>query len=102
MKRFLALLAALFVSTGWAADRPGPPADATLSGEVLEVKDVDAYTYLRLKTAGGETWAAIDKTPIRKAAPGDVVTATGIVKTNVDLGSGYSFKVLVENATLRK
>ena len=37
-----------------------------------------------------------------KAAVGDVVTATGVVKTDVNLGSGYSFKVLVENATLRK
>jgi hypothetical protein len=31
---------------------------------------------------------------------GDVVVVKGVVKTDVDLGSGYSYKVLVENATL--
>jgi hypothetical protein len=33
---------------------------------------------------------------------GDVVVATGVVRTDVNLGSGYAYKVLVENATLRK
>ena len=33
---------------------------------------------------------------------GDVVIAKGVVHTNVDLGSGYSYKVLVENAKLAK
>jgi hypothetical protein len=31
---------------------------------------------------------------------GDVVIASGTVKTDVDLGSGYSYKVLVEDAKL--
>ncbi len=33
---------------------------------------------------------------------GDVVLAKGVVRTDVDLGSGYSYKVLIEEATLRK
>ena len=33
---------------------------------------------------------------------GDIVVAKGIVRTNVDLGSGYSYKVLVEDAKLGK
>ena len=33
---------------------------------------------------------------------GDIVVAKGVVHTDVDLGSGYSYKVLVEDATLRK
>ena len=32
---------------------------------------------------------------------GDVVTATGVVRTNKDFGSGYSYKVLIEEATLQ-
>ncbi|HVN43347.1 MAG TPA: hypothetical protein VMT50_11215 [Steroidobacteraceae bacterium] len=36
------------------------------------------------------------------ANPGDVVTARGVVRTNVDLGMGMSFKILVEDATLTK
>lgn len=31
---------------------------------------------------------------------GDIVTAKGIVRTDKDFGSGYSYKVLVEEATL--
>ncbi len=34
------------------------------------------------------------------AKPGDVVTATGIVRTDKDFGSGYAYKVLVEEAKL--
>ena len=33
---------------------------------------------------------------------GDVVLVKGTVKTDVDLGSGYKYAVLVENATLAK
>jgi hypothetical protein len=33
---------------------------------------------------------------------GDVVVAKGIVRTDVNLGSGYSYQVLVEDATLQK
>jgi hypothetical protein len=37
-----------------------------------------------------------------KAAIGDVVLAKGVVHTDKDLGSGYSYKVLIEDATLQK
>ena len=40
--------------------------------------------------------------PGRKAKVGDVVLATGVVHTDRDLGSGYSYKVLVEEAKLKK
>ena len=33
------------------------------------------------------------------AAPGDLVIVKGTVKTDVDLGYGYSYKVLLEEAT---
>jgi hypothetical protein len=33
---------------------------------------------------------------------GDIVIATGVVKTNVNLGSGYAYKVLVEDGSFRK
>ncbi len=47
---------------------PGPQAGAPLKGEVLEVIDVEAYTYLRLKTATGEVWAAVGKAAVKKGA----------------------------------
>ena len=37
-----------------------------------------------------------------QARIGDVVVAKGIVHTDKDFGSGYSYKVLVEEATLQK
>jgi hypothetical protein len=36
------------------------------------------------------------------AALGDVVTVRGVVRTNVDLGSGYAYQVLIEDASVRK
>lgn len=33
---------------------------------------------------------------------GDLVTATGVVKTDVDLGSGYKYKVVLEETTFSK
>jgi len=44
------------------------PQLASIKGEVLEVKDVDNYTYLRMKTKDGETWAAVNKAPVKKGA----------------------------------
>ena len=47
-----------------------------LKGEVLETKDVDSYTYLRLKTTQGEVWAATAKTPVKKGAQVSLVNTT--------------------------
>lgn len=44
------------------------PATAALDGTVLEVIDTTTYTYLRLKTVAGETWAAVPKAAVTKAA----------------------------------
>lgn len=52
-----------------AGESPAPlPATPTLKGTVLEIKDVDSYTYLRLMTKDGETWAAVSKAPVKKGA----------------------------------
>jgi hypothetical protein len=62
------LVAAPFL---WAADNKAaaqPAAAGPVSGEVLEVRDVESYTYLRLKTAQGETWAAVPTAQIKKGA----------------------------------
>lgn len=68
MKLFFAVVMLLCASIGWSADQPTPPPAAVLKGEVLEVKDVESYTYLRLKTAEGEMWAAVGKAPLKKGA----------------------------------
>jgi hypothetical protein len=32
-------------------------------------------------------------------APGDLVVASGTIRNDIDLGSGYTYKVLLEEAT---
>ncbi len=44
---------------------------ASLTGTVLETMDAAGYTYMKLKTADGETWAAVNES---KVAVGDAVT----------------------------
>src|ERR1019366_4479689 len=58
----------LCVSVAWSAEQAAPAPAAVIKGEVLEVKDVESYTYLRLKTADGEVWAAVGKAPVKKGA----------------------------------
>ena len=41
-------------------------------------------------------------TTTQKARTGDVLTVKGVVRTDKDFGSGYSYKVLIEEATLQQ
>jgi len=41
-------------------------AASVLRGEVLEVQNVESYTYLRLKTQQGEVWAAVTTAAVKK------------------------------------
>ena len=70
MKSLLSILIFVTATFSWAADKATspPPAATAISGEVLEVKDVESYSYLRLKTKDGETWAAVGKTPVKTGA----------------------------------
>jgi hypothetical protein len=82
MKLIVAVFVALLASPGWAAENPPSPQTASVKGTVLEVKDVDAYTYLRLKTKDGETWAAVNKAPVAKGA--EVTIENANVMTNFE------------------
>jgi hypothetical protein len=56
----LLLAGALALAASLAGAMPEPGgAKGALAGQVLEVQQAGAYTYLRLKTAEGETWAAV-------------------------------------------
>ena len=73
MKFLLAIcliIAAPFASFSWAGGNlaSAQPSTTVVTGEVLEIKDVDSYTYVRLKTKEGETWAAVNKRPLQKGA----------------------------------
>lgn len=78
------LVAAAITTSVWAADAPAtaPASTRVVTGVILEVKDVDSYTYLRLKTKDGETWAAVSKTPLKKGAT--VVIEDAMVMQNFE------------------
>jgi hypothetical protein len=80
MRQSLLAVATLFcfgINAGIAAAadtsapaKPAPAASASaapasIKGKVLEVKDVETYTYLRLNTGNGEIWAAVGKAPVK-------------------------------------
>lgn len=62
------LVATAFVCAAESKPVAAPPAPAVVSGDVLEVKNVERYTYLRLKTAQGETWAAVPTAAVKKGS----------------------------------
>jgi hypothetical protein len=67
MKTLLVALASLLaVHAAWAAGDAAPPVAPPVKGEVLEVLDTDAFTYMRLRTTKGETWAAVSKAAVKK------------------------------------
>lgn len=78
------LAATPFATSSWAADKvvPVAPAALVVSGEVLEVKDVEIYSYLRLKTKDGEMWAAVTKAPVKVGAK--VIIENSMVMKNFE------------------
>ncbi|WP_153115039.1 nucleotide-binding protein [Rhodocyclus tenuis] len=79
MKTLLAVCLIVTSTALYAADKApstSPTAMAVVKGEVLEVREVESYTYLRLKTADGETWAAVGKAPVKK---GDKVSIEDVM-----------------------
>jgi hypothetical protein len=86
MKKLMAACLIAAAPLAWSADvKPAAPAAAmapagtSVSGEVLEVQNVESYTYLRLRTAAGETWAAV---PTAKVAKGAKVTIENAMVMN--------------------
>lgn len=72
MKYFLMTCMLVIASLAWAGESTSSnPHESVVRGEVLEVKEVASYTYLRLKTDAGEIWAAVMKASVKK---GDTVS----------------------------
>jgi hypothetical protein len=68
LKHMLLAVLLLAAPLTQAADASTQPAPKTVTGEVLEAKDVDIYTYLRLKTKDGERWAAVSQSAVKKGS----------------------------------
>jgi len=81
MTRLLfAAMAMLLLNSAWAAGEAPAAQAQTVKGEVLEVREVDPYVYLRLKTKEGELWAAVNKAPVKKGA--QVTIENAMLMTN--------------------
>ena len=78
MLMFMGLNAGLAAS----ADASPPGANTTVKGKVLETKDVEPYTYLRLKTKDGEVWAAVGKSPVKVGS--EVTIENASIMTNFE------------------
>jgi len=81
-KPFAAMVAMLVAGTVWAQQAGPRPPSPSLKGKVLEVQEAEPYTYLRIKTGDGETWAAVNKTPIKAGA--EVTIDNPMVMTNFE------------------
>ena len=77
-----------------------------LRGQVMKVSlGIMGKNWLHLQDGSGNAADGshdIVVTSKDSAAVGDVVTAQGLVRTDVNLGSGYVYAVLIEDAALRK
>ena len=82
MKSFLTVLVILGISMGWAADTPALAQSTSIKGKVLEVKDVDSYTYLLLKTKDGDRWAAVPRASVKKDA--EVTVENAMIMNNFE------------------
>ena len=74
----------------------------TVRGQVVKVTNVLGKNWVHLRDGTGSGADGTDDLTVTSAAEpkiGDVVVAKGTVKADVDIGSGYAFKVLVEDAT---
>ncbi len=68
MKPTAVLVTLIFATLACTAQAAPTQPPASVSGEVLETRNVDAYTYLRLKTSAGEIWAAVPTVAVSKGA----------------------------------
>jgi hypothetical protein len=59
------------------APAAAPPAAAPseVTGTVVDTMDSGGYTYLKLKTASGEVWAAVNKADVKKGSTATVANA---------------------------
>jgi hypothetical protein len=83
--RSAGLIALVFAAAGLTAAQAAPQmggASSTVQGKVLEARNVEGYTYLKLKTATGEVWAAVTTSSVKPGA--QVVIGNPMVMKNFE------------------
>lgn len=76
----------------------------SLRARVIKVnEDILGKNWITLQDGtGSDPDNNLRATSAELPSPGDVVIASGTVRNNVDIGSGYKYKVLLEEATFSK
>ena len=83
MKTLLAICMIIVSTLVWAEDiAAASHQKSALKGEVLEVIHVANFTYLRLKTGNGETWAAVVQSQVQQGST--VTIENAIVMKNFE------------------
>lgn len=83
MKTLLAICMIVISTYVWAdEDAAANHPSSSVNGEVLEVINVSNFTYLRLNTGNGETWAAVVQSQVQKGA--SVTIENAIVMKNFE------------------
>ncbi|HBO85000.1 MAG: hypothetical protein A2073_03450 [Deltaproteobacteria bacterium GWC2_42_11] len=75
----------------------------SVRGKVVKFNaDIIGKNWLHLQDGTGKTGSDdITVTTKQTASVGDIVIITGVLATNKDIGSGYSYNVIIEEATIR-
>jgi hypothetical protein len=74
-------------------------------GKVVKYNEgIMGKNWIHLRDGTGSVEKETNDVLVTSSSPakvGDIITAKGVVHTNKDFGAGYSYKVLVEDATLQ-
>ncbi|WP_243288461.1 hypothetical protein [Geothrix terrae] len=94
------------VAEVWAQKGALKGKTVTVRGKVVKYNaGIMGKNWLHLQDGSGDAKAGsndITVTSNDPAAKGDTVTVTGVVRTDKDFGSGYSYAVLIEDAKVKK
>jgi hypothetical protein len=90
----------------WARRTELAGSKVTISGRVVKYNaGILGKNWLHLQDNSGDASAGTNDltvTSVETAAVGDTLTATGILAVDRDFGAGYTYQVILENATLTK
>ena len=90
----------------WTSKASLKDKQVTVRGKVVKfLPEIMGKNWIHLQDGTGSREAGnndITITTTDKAVAGDVVLVTGTVKTGVNLGAGYAYPVIIEDAKVKK
>ena len=95
------------IATVWETRAALAGKPVTVRGKVVKFNGgIRGVNWLHLQDGSGQASDGSNDITVTsekdEAQPGDVITVTGTVAVNKDLGSGYSYPVIIEHATIAR